>query len=827
MNNLEDFRALGLSDDILDAIARKGFETPSAIQALTIPHLLSTDKDIIAQAQTGTGKTAAFGLPLIQMLEARRTIPQALVLVPTRELALQVTGEIQSFNTGELAIAPIYGGASIEEQLRRLKKGVDIVVGTPGRILDHIRRRTLNLSEVEFLVLDEADEMLNMGFIEDIEAIMQEMNESKRVLLFSATMPDRIAALARKYMVEPDLLKVEARNITTDLTNQIYFEVREGDKFDALTRIIDVEPEFYGIVFSRTRVGTDEITTKLIERGYSAEGLHGDISQGQREKTLGKFKKRVTNILVATDVAARGIDVDNLTHVINYSLPQDSDSYVHRIGRTGRAGRQGTAITFISPSEMRKFGFLKREIKVDIKLEKLPTPADVIATKRNKIKEDLYGIVESENYLECSAMAAEILELYSPEVALGALLRLAFKNELSESNYPEIRSINVDRKGKTRLFIAIGGKDGYDPRRIVKMLKSECDLRDHDIDDIKVMEDFTFVTVPFEASARVVKALNMRSGGRPIAEVAKEERGGFGGGSARGERGDRPARGDRPSRGEKPSWGDRPTRNKKNFEKPFGKSFEKPERDEKSFDKPANGDFENSFEKPAKKRKKEDTAWDVPMNNDWPGESAAAGSAGGFSSDGWTGKLPEGVPDDWFAPYVDKPAGKSSGKSAGKSVSKSAAGKFSGEATAGKSFGKSAGSWSGEKSGMGSTNGWSGEKSPKSSRRASATSDPFGFDKPRYSEKTGAGRPGVKAAGGRDEDRSGAKPGAKFGEKSVSKSGFSKSGGAKFGAKSSFPKSGGSKFGAKSGGKPYAKSGSKPAAEKTSRRERKEARGRW
>lgn len=522
MNQLEEFKALGLSDDILTAIAKKGFETPSAIQSLTIPHLLTTDKDIIAQAQTGTGKTAAFGLPIIQMLTSRRNIPQAIVLVPTRELALQVTQELISFNTHDLSIAPIYGGASMTEQLRRLKKGIDIVVGTPGRILDHIRRGTLDLSAIAYLVLDEADEMLNMGFIEDIEEIMHAMTGPKRVLLFSATMPDRIAALARNYMHDPDLLKVESQHVTTDLTNQIYFEVREGDKFDALTRIIDVEPEFYGIVFSRTRTGADEIVAKLLERGYAAEVLHGDISQTQREKILGKFKKKQVNILVATDVAARGIDVSNLTHVINYSLPQDSDSYVHRIGRTGRAGNQGTAITFISPSEMRKFGFLKRTIKADIKLEQLPTPADIIATKRNKIKEDLDAIVESESYGECTGMAAELLENYPPEVALSALLRLAFKNELSESSYPEIRSIDVDRKGKARIFLAFGARDGYDTRKTVRLLKQECGLSDHDIDDVRVMEDFSFATVPFDRAEKVVRALNKLSHGRPIAEISKD-----------------------------------------------------------------------------------------------------------------------------------------------------------------------------------------------------------------------------------------------------------------------------------------------------------------
>lgn len=663
-NNLEEFRALGLSEGILEAVARKGFETPSAIQSLTIPHLLGTDKDIIAQAQTGTGKTAAFGLPLIQMLEARRTIPQALVLVPTRELALQVTGEIQSFNTSGLAIAPIYGGASIEEQLRRLKKGIDIVVGTPGRILDHIRRRTLNLSEISFLVLDEADEMLNMGFIEDIEAIMQEMVAEKRVLLFSATMPDRIAALARNYMNEPDVLKVETKNITTDLTNQIYFEVREGDKFDALTRIIDVEPEFYGIVFSRTKVGTDEITTKLIERGYSAEGLHGDISQAQREKILGKFKKKLTNILVATDVAARGIDVGSLTHVINYSLPQDSDSYVHRIGRTGRAGQQGTAITFISPSEMRQFGFLKRDIKVDIKLEKLPTPADVIATKRNKIKEELYGIVESENYLECEGMAAELLELYSPEVALGALLRLAFKNELSESNYPEIRSINVDRKGKARIFIAVGGKDGYDPRKIVKMLKQDCNLRDHEIDDVKVMDDFSFVTVPFDSANRVVKALNMRSGGRPLAEIAKD-------GTLSRKGGGSSDSGFSPKPRKKHPAEQRIEAKAGNDERGFAREDSFNDRPTRSFAPDSGAGFPDAQEPRSRKKKAKETTWDVPDNNDWSERFASEGWNESFTTESWGGKPAKKTNSSERSggKFAEKPV--SGGRSAGKFTDRS------------------------------------------------------------------------------------------------------------------------------------------------------------
>lgn len=519
MNQLEEFKALGLSDDILTAIAKKGFETPSAIQSLTIPHLLTTDKDIIAQAQTGTGKTAAFGLPIIQMLTSRRNIPQAIVLVPTRELALQVTQELISFNTHDLSIAPIYGGASMTEQLRRLKKGIDIVVGTPGRILDHIRRGTLDLSAIAYLVLDEADEMLNMGFIEDIEEIMHAMTGPKRVLLFSATMPDRIAALARNYMHDPDLLKVESQHVTTDLTNQIYFEVREADKFDAMTRIIDIEPDFYGIVFCRTKIGVDEVATRLVTQGYSAEGLHGDVSQAQREKILRKFRDKAVNILVATDVAARGIDVSNLSHVINYSLPQDSESYVHRIGRTGRAGNQGTAITFISGAELRRFNWMMRDIKADIKRETLPSPQDIVAMKRAKIKDDLQEIVANESYGDYADIAAELLESYAPDVALGALLRLAFRSELDQSNYPEIRSFSVDRKGKARLFLALGGRDGYTARRIVEMLKRKCGLRDKNIDDVRVFENYSLVSVPFSDAEAVVGQLNASGGRRRIAKI--------------------------------------------------------------------------------------------------------------------------------------------------------------------------------------------------------------------------------------------------------------------------------------------------------------------
>ena len=297
-------------------------------------------------------------------------------------------------------------------------------------------------------------------------------------------------------MRNTEVLRVESQHLTADLTNQIYFEVREADKFDAMTRIIDIEPDFYGIVFCRTKIGVDEVATRLVAQGYSAEGLHGDVSQAQREKILRKFRDKAVNILVATDVAARGIDVSNLSHVINYSLPQDSESYVHRIGRTGRAGNQGTAITFISGAELRRFNWMMRDIKADIKRETLPSPQDIVAMKRAKIKDDLQEIVANESYGDYADIAAELLESYAPDVALGALLRLAFRSELDQSNYPEIRSFSVDRKGKARLFLALGGRDGYTARRIVEMLKRKCGLRDKNIDDVRVFENYSLVSVP-------------------------------------------------------------------------------------------------------------------------------------------------------------------------------------------------------------------------------------------------------------------------------------------------------------------------------------------
>lgn len=543
MIELEEFQSLGLTEKTLKAIRAKGFEKPSAIQALTIPVLLANQNDIIAQAQTGTGKTAAFGLPILEQAIPNEGPVQALILVPTRELALQVTDEIMSYKDNSTTITAIYGGASMQEQLRRLKKGVDIVVGTPGRILDHLNRGTLNLNNLKWLILDEADEMLNMGFIEDVEEILSNCNEERRILLFSATMPQKIADLSRKFMRDVQHIKVENTMLTSDLTDQIYFEVREGDKFDALTRIIDVENDFYAIIFCRTKLFVDELVIRLMERGYAAEGLHGDVSQALREKILSKFKRKQINILVATDVAARGIDVNNLTHVINYSLPQDPESYVHRIGRTGRAGNQGTAITFISNAEFRQFTAMKRQVKADIRKEEVPTIDDIIITKKQNILSDVKDTIEAELFTDYAEMAEDIATSYDPKTAIAALLKLAFKSDLDISAYSEIRKFSVDRKGTARIFIAMGKKDGYSPRSIVDMVQQESGLSGSKINDVKVLDEFSFVSIPYEEAERVTHALNKLSPGRPVAEIAKDRsedgsasRGGRGGGGFGGER---------------------------------------------------------------------------------------------------------------------------------------------------------------------------------------------------------------------------------------------------------------------------------------------------
>ena len=503
------FASLGLTRS-LDAIAKRGFEEPTAIQAMAIPEMLNASNHLIAQAQTGTGKTASFGLPLIEMVDVNQKTIDALILTPTRELAIQVSEEIHSLKgKQDLRVAPIYGGQAIDQQLRRLRKGVHIVVGTPGRVLDHIKRKTLKLQDIRYLILDEADEMLNMGFIEDMEEIIRQSNPDKRMLLFSATMPSKIARMAKKYMGDYKLLKVEKQQLTTNLTEQIYFEVRATDKFEALCRIIDIEDDFYGLVFCRTKSDVDGLVNHLLDRGYDAGAIHGDISQSQREKTLNKFRSKRIQILIATDVAARGIDVNNLSHVINYSLPHDPESYVHRIGRTGRAGNQGTAITFITPSEYKKMMFIQREAKTDIQKSKLPKVEDIISARRKKIEAKLHSFSDQPIDKLYFDWARSLLEEKKPVDVLASLLNHSFGDELNPSSYGQIEELHskskkLDKQGTARLFVARGKKDSMTPKKLINLIASKAPVKPAEIFDIQIMDRFSFVSVPFKQAEKIL-----------------------------------------------------------------------------------------------------------------------------------------------------------------------------------------------------------------------------------------------------------------------------------------------------------------------------------
>ncbi|MDO4691025.1 MAG: DEAD/DEAH box helicase [Fusobacterium sp.] len=523
LEKLKEFRELGLSERVLKILSKKGYESPTPIQKLTIPALLNSKKDIIGQAQTGTGKTAAFALPIIETYETTSQI-QAIVLTPTRELALQVAEEMNSLATSKkMKVIPVYGGQSIDIQRKLIKTGVDIVVGTPGRIIDLIERKLLKLQNLKYFVLDEADEMLNMGFIEDIEKILSFTNEDKRMLFFSATMPEEIMKIAKLHMKDYEVLAVKARELTTNLTEQIYFEVAEKDKFEALCRIIDLTKEFYGIVFCRTKTDVNEIVGRLNDRGYDAEGLHGDIGQNYREVTLKRFKAKKINILVATDVAARGIDINDLSHVINYAVPQEVESYVHRIGRTGRAGKEGTAITFITPQEYRRLLQIQKAVKKEIRKEKLPNIKDVIQAKKFRIIDDVNQILIDNDYENFKKLARELLKMEESENIVAALLKSAYSDILDESNYNEISPVKMEETGKTRLFIAMGRNDKMTAKKLVELIVKKAKIKQSSIKNAEVYESFSFVSVPFKEAELIIEAFSKdRKGRKPLIEKAKK-----------------------------------------------------------------------------------------------------------------------------------------------------------------------------------------------------------------------------------------------------------------------------------------------------------------
>lgn len=583
---MKTFEELGVSQEIIRAITELGFENPMPVQEEVIPYLLGNNNDVIALAQTGTGKTAAYGLPVIQKADATTNKTQALILSPTRELCLQIAGDLKDFSKyiDGLKILPVYGGSSIESQIRMLKKGVQIIVATPGRLIDLMKRGVASLDEVENVVLDEADEMLNMGFSESIDEILAGVPENHNTLLFSATMSKEIERIARKYLRDPKEIVVGSRNEGAEKVNHIYYMVHAKDKFNALKRIVDYFPNIYGIIFCRTRLETQEIADKLIQNGYNAEALHGDLSQQQRDLTMQKFRQHQTQLLVATDVAARGLDVTDLTHVINYGLPDDIESYVHRSGRTGRAGKAGTSIAIIHTREKGKIRAIEKEIQKKFVVGTIPTAKDICTKQLYKVMDQIEKVQVNEE--EIAPFLPDIfrkLDWLDKEDLIKRVVSLEFNKFLQYyANAPEVETVTSSSRkersegrsderrrgrresgprqaepGYSRLFINIGKTDGVFVKELMELINKN--VSGHvEIGRIDLMKNFSFFEVPEKEAERVIRGMSRANlKGRQVnVEVSDPEDGKGGRKPARGGRGrrdDRYGSGRTASRRERPA----------------------------------------------------------------------------------------------------------------------------------------------------------------------------------------------------------------------------------------------------------------------------------
>jgi len=511
------FSDLGLSRPILKALREVGYETPSPIQAVTIPPLLG-GQDVVGLAQTGTGKTAAFALPILDRLDMSQKQPQALVLAPTRELALQVCEAFERYAAGlrEVKVLPVYGGQGYGVQLSALRRGVHVVVGTPGRIMDHLQKGTLDLSELRFLVLDEADEMLNMGFAEDVETILADTPTDKQVALFSATMPAAIRRMSKKYLHDPLEITVKTKTTTSANTTQRYLIVSYPQKVDALTRILEVE-NFEGmIVFVRTKNETETLAEKLRARGFSAMAINGDVPQAQRERTVNQLKSGKLDILVATDVAARGLDVERISHVVNFDIPTDTESYVHRIGRTGRAGRSGDAISFVTPRERYLLKAIEKATRQPLTRMELPTAEDINTTRLARFDD---AITQALSATEID-FYRDVVEHYVREhdvperdvaAALAVVLQggtpLLVEAERSEQRPPSGGSRGGAEPARATYRISVGRRHKVEPRQIVGALANEGGLRRQDFGHIDIRGDHSLVELPADLPAHVWKKL--------------------------------------------------------------------------------------------------------------------------------------------------------------------------------------------------------------------------------------------------------------------------------------------------------------------------------
>jgi ATP-dependent RNA helicase DeaD len=549
---MNKFEQLGLSESLQRAIIDLGFENPTEVQEKAIPMLLEKDIDLVALAQTGTGKTAAFGFPLIQKIDANNKNTQALILSPTRELCLQITNEIKNYSKYEkgINVVAVYGGASITEQARDIKRGAQIIVATPGRMQDMINRGLVNITQINYCVLDEADEMLNMGFYEDIVNILSTTPDEKSTWLFSATMPQEVARIAKQFMHDPQEITVGAKNSGSATVSHEFYLVNARDRYEALKRLADANPDIFSVVFCRTKRDTQAVAEKLVEDGYSAAALHGDLSQAQRDGVMKAFRGRQIQMLVATDVAARGIDVDNITHVVNYQLPDEIETYNHRSGRTGRAGKLGTSIVIVTKSEIRKISSIERIIKQKFEEKTIPSGIEICEIQllhlANKIK-DTEVDHEIDNYLPA---INSVLEDLSKEELIKKMVSVEFNrfiNYYKKNRDISNQSSGSDRRerderaprennnnGATRYFVNIGSRDDFDWMQLKDFLKETLDLGRDDVFKVDVKEGFSFFNTDAEHTDKVMEVLNGfdLNGRRINVEISKND----GGGSSSGRR---------------------------------------------------------------------------------------------------------------------------------------------------------------------------------------------------------------------------------------------------------------------------------------------------
>lgn len=550
------FEALGLQKSLLNAVADMGFESPSEVQEKAIPILLESETDLVALAQTGTGKTAAFGFPLIQKIDSDSRTTQGLILSPTRELCLQITNELQLYSKYEknINVVAIYGGASITEQARQVKRGAQIIVATPGRMKDMIGRRLVDISKIDYCILDEADEMLNMGFFEDIKDILSNTPESKSTWLFSATMPKEVSIIAKKFMNSPQEITVGTKNAGTSTVQHEYYVVGGRDRYPALKRLADTNPDIFSVVFCRTKRDTQKVAEKLIEDGYNAGALHGDLSQNQRDLVMNAFRKKQIQMLVATDVAARGIDVDDITHVINYQLPDEIETYTHRSGRTGRAGKSGISMVIVTRSELRKIKAIENKIKQQFISKNIPTGMEICEIQlyhlANKIKDTEIN-EEVENYLPA---INDVLQGIDREELIKKIISVEFTrfynyyNKTKDLNTSdgvrggearERRGGDIPSNGSVRYFINVGEKDGYDWMSLKDFIRDTVRLGKEDVFKVDVKDTFSFFNTDSEVTEQILSTFTeFKVDGRFVnVEVSKSPGGGGRKGRDRGQGG--------------------------------------------------------------------------------------------------------------------------------------------------------------------------------------------------------------------------------------------------------------------------------------------------